>query len=116
MVHRLCLPITVHTPRSTPVSSPDTLSPKPKRSPWCGLCFGKKPTLFWLFPTRCTLVGVVCADPELATIATMAIAAAPATRATGSRAPKRENRCLDMEFLPPSGVRYAGPQAQGREI
>jgi hypothetical protein len=48
-LHRVCLPMTVQTPRSMPVSPPEILSPKPKRSPWCGLCFGKKPTFFSLF-------------------------------------------------------------------
>ena len=35
-VHRPCVPTTVQMPRLRPVSSPLTVEPKPKRSPWRG--------------------------------------------------------------------------------
>lgn len=58
-----------------PVSSPEILSPKPKRSPSRGLCLGAKPTPFSALPTKCSEVGGARADPPVASTAALPIAA-----------------------------------------
>jgi hypothetical protein len=87
MLHSAWLvPMTVQTPRPMPVSSPLTVLPNPKRSPWRGLWLGANPTDFWFFSTRCTVVSTgLWADPDVAMTATVAMPATPAVSAMAMR-------------------------------
>src|SRR5262249_18458651 len=81
-LQRVLPPLKVQTPRLKPVSSPETLSPNPKRSPLWGLPLGKNSAFFTEVPTRCSDFGAGAAVPTVACIAIAPSAASTATSAS----------------------------------
>src|SRR5262249_19803775 len=107
-LQRVLPPLKVQTPRLKPVSSPETLSPNPKRSPLWGLPFGKNSAFFTEVPTRCSDFGAGAAVPTVACIAIAPSAASTATSASidlrdSSLLLTRESSlCISHLLLPPA--------------